>query len=312
LQRAVLEAVRESNREVCFNELCWRIAERTSRVAAAPSLGPLKAGAVANGFYQAFTRAVFVLARKEIHVTKRKFGGLVEFCRLYPYRSLKLEVRGLREVILRSVLRYLQETDESQFTAAETEAHFIERLPDDVLHDADLRWREIRMPMLAAAVREGETTCGNLLFELAIKGDELFKRAGLRHPHSLSSLLRSCEKMRPALDPLVRLRSLLDNVFPRPLRGHANLKRRLYAVADFSQSMNRPRLKIDFERWMLTDEEARSFLEQLPGHQNASPRTRPDLHTFHSLTPERNPVLSPLLAQLLGRDALAPAKFLSC
>jgi hypothetical protein len=309
LQRAIADEVRSRGSETFFNELCWHLAIPTGRVTSVGRCGPFEAGTIAPAFYQAFTRAVSALAEKQLRLEKRKFKSIGEFCRLYPYRSPRTEVKALRQHLLPLVERYLDDTGESQFTEGGSEAHYFDQLGPEVLRAPSLRWHQLYQPILTASAHQGDSAPGKLLFALTVKGEELFERTGIKHRKSMSGLLKEYEQHYPPLDVIVALRSLFDEVFPRALRGHTSLKRRLYAIADFSKGRARPGLKTEFQRWLLKED--RSFLEQLPGHVNPPRPTRAGLISFDAMTPETNTVLAPIIADLLGRDALAPAKFLA-
>jgi hypothetical protein len=296
LQQAILHALPAPGTEVLFNKVFWDIVDGQPHQAdPSPSS------------YKAFHRAVKSLKGSGmLEMAKRKFSSLDELCMLYPYRTMNRRIRDMRAHVLPFVKQRLEMeradgTKETRFTALESESHLRDELSPETRSVARGRWLSIEPKLfdLLVAVSDQAPARQHVL-QIIAKGQGLFIGSGVNNSRTMipiwKAAMAALHQLPSAEEVLGEVLSLYDSVFPRDTRRNASLKNRLYVVADFSRNRQRVALKQEFKEWLLQQD--RDYVSGLPRH-----------HVDHTFLKRVH--FSDLLDQVLGRDSLSEAIFLS-
>src|SRR5689334_16489630 len=87
--------------------LCWELAEEAGAVDIRDSVGAgIDSGVIRQSFYSGFLRALKGLGAKEEVAISSRILTSADVELVYPYKTLRLEVRELRKLVLPYLLRY--------------------------------------------------------------------------------------------------------------------------------------------------------------------------------------------------------------
>ncbi len=294
LQRLVVDSLTQRE-PTQFNVLCWNLAAQTGRISR---------GEVDRSFYSSLLRAIWSL-KGRVNRRKRKLVNLDEVVRFYPYKTRKYRIRHLREQILPVLKDHIEEREAAKFTTAETEHHLYGQLTEKQQESGRSAWYRIE-GRLYGQMASTQHDRRDAYVALLVRGRELFAPpVAMSHRDSFWSLFIKAFDSPNLTEEERHLRDDMEDLyrryFPRSVVAHARLKSQLYAILDFG----------DYGRARLKEKSKEVLLEKLPRVVEALPGHRPDgkqkVGKFYLPQEVR---FSPVLDEVISRDALAPFDFL--
>jgi hypothetical protein len=311
LQQQILQLV-TSTTPVSINQLCWKLATLLGRVKQENS-HPLPVGFMDPSFYKSFCRAVGLLKKRNLlQFFSRKIETPQELAELYPYRTRDVRVKALREQLLPETTTFLKDRS-PRFNVNQNERFLWQRLSLEERRQFSeswvLLWNELAV--LLGRVPETRRT---LVFDLMLKGNEISQSildaAFSEYKYSGASMQDLLTETTKIDNPLTEESALYNRVlhlyvryFPRSSRMATRLKSRLFDVVDIGSDKKHPRITDLFKDRLLTKNKA--LIEALPGHKVIE--TKADEWFLRSIETQ----YSPLLDQLILRDAFGPFEFVA-
>jgi hypothetical protein len=191
-----------------------------------------------------------------------------------------------------------------KFSRAQNEAHIYEALSDETRAVAARSWQGLEADLFVAMSGAPDRRMRDAIFDLLVRGRELFINQPVRHRTSLTRLLdRALAAADGAPVPALRdLGSLAASLFPAPDLARLRFKSGVYGVAHLGRD-HHPTIKEEFIKYLM--QEAPAVMRSLPGFKAARSERVGNLKV-----PIREET-SPLVHKLVMRDALAPFEFLS-
>ena len=294
LQQIILDRVQASRGGVSLNRLLWDVA--AERGGAAPS--------ITDSFDSGFRRAVRRLAAgNHLRKEKRRLTGFDELIELYPHKSGDSAVRNLRLQLLPVARAYLAERHARKFSPADNERHLYRDLPDDARARAEASWLNLE-PALYAALADASASAREAVFDLLVRGQQLFRRRPVRHRVAFIALLGQAIAVAADRLPAAAIAELqaIAAAFPARILARLKLKSDLYEIAQLGRDRSQ-HVKDDFIDYAMRA--APAVMRSLPGFKAAWSERVGKLRMPHK---DQH---SPLIHKLLQRDAMAPFEFLS-
>jgi hypothetical protein len=215
-------------------EVMWSVGERRGRIERSADLVPgvITIGALDKNFVKQFSALLTRLDGREVRVERRPLHSLDELCRVYPFRTERLETRQLRTELLPELRAMAgQGRFRTKYTPADNETHQVEqRLDARTLRKARSLWAASSPTLRACLVQHPR------VHALLTRGEELFAvDSTVSCSESFAALVVECG---PRLDQGTR--NLLDDImlacFPRDNTHRLGLLSTLGAFVSFPQT----------------------------------------------------------------------------
>lgn len=312
-QRTVLAKIDAAAPGTNINRIQWELADESGAVRRdAEAVGPFESGRLSPAFYGSFRRALRTSVEIKERLARRRCADFDELNGSYPYKSLQLHVRQLRERVLPLMQEYLEANGKRQFKAADTEIYLADtKIPDDAISKAASEWSRIKERALAVT-GDLRGDAQSAFFEVLIKAEQLFRNKSIRHDKPLPRLLRAaseeldCRRSAVPIQTLHEIGAIYDAAIPKELRRHATFKSRLCSIIDFGQNRTRAAFKPEFKTWLL--ERDPDMITALPEHKASRSRVP---RGFQPIGADLSTRFSPMLDQAIGRDALQAQLFIA-
>jgi hypothetical protein len=293
LQQIIFDRVSAAG-TICLNRLLWDVA--LERRAARPS--------VTDSFNSGFRRSVRRLVEEgHIRPERRRLTDIDDLIECYPYKSRDADVKSVRFQLLPVAKAYLGWRQVRKYSPADNERYLYRDLSEDVRAEAEARWRNVE-PVLFAALTSGGDHVREAVFDVLVRGQQLFGRRPMLHRAPLTVLLDQVIALASDSLPAEAVADLrhLAAIFPAPVLARLKLKSDLYEIAQLGRDHSQ-HIKDDFIQYAMRT--MPDVMRSMPGFKPAR------FERVAKLSLPFKEEVSPLVHKLLRRDALAPFEFLS-
>lgn len=288
--------------EISVNQLCWHLAEDLGAVEVGASVGAgINSGAVRQSFYSGFLRALKGLAMKGEVVVSSRVLTIKDVAVVYPYKTLRLEVRELRTALLPHLVRY---GDSKGFNQEEVEARIRTDMEGtDKLRHCRAMWARIESRLWEQG---NGPLVRQIVLPLIVCGCGYFGAGGIiQVSGSLLQHARAAKYILPE-DVLEDLRALYRFAFDQDDNDRVASKGRFFAFADFGRHQGGVDLNDDVLRWLV--DEVPDVVKALHGFVEEPP-TREGPVDFTDWVPIRDHTFPLLLRRLVDRRIFEKHEF---
>jgi hypothetical protein len=293
-----------ANGETSVSELCWVLADEARAVEIGGSVGVgIDSGVIRPSFYSGFLRALKGLREKGEVVVSSRVLTSADVAAVYPYKTLRLEVRELRKLVLPHLVRY---GDDKGFDREEVEGRILRELEGtQKLLKCQAMWARIESRLWQQGT---EPSLRRVVVPLLVCGSGYFGGAGgdARAPGSLSQHLREVKTLLPE-DLVDDLRALYRLAFDREDDRRVASKGRFFAFANFGRRQGGVELNEDVLHWLAR--EIPNVVMALNGFVEAKPTVEGEVDLMSDWVVVRGHTFPLLLRRLVDRRIFQEHEF---
>lgn len=298
-----------SDNSMSFERLRWALweEERSDTIDWEQATVPPTTYRFPQSAYTKFYRALQGLSERSrgfVKITDRPLESFDEVVGHFPFKTLSVRQRWLRQRLLPSLAREISGGHKARYTPANNEDFILARLTGEESENFRRQWRDLRTQLVRSLTRTNfETQTDVLMF--VCRGMSLFESHSLTCASSFCELAERCRDSVP-VSCASAIANLVEGLFPASDRRSLQVRSVLHSYVDFN-SRGRYRLKqatVD-----LLSRDCPDIVRQLPGFRAASRANvgRP----IGLLAPEWNEAHSDELYHLIDQSVLIDFRFIS-
>lgn len=234
---------------------------------------------------------------------ERRLTTIDELIAFYPYKSRDVQVKEIRLQLLPVAKAYLAWRQVRKYSPADNERHVYRGLAEDRRAGAEAHWQALE-PFLFEALAVPHPAVRDIVFDLMVRGRQLFLHQPVRHAAPLTLLVDRVIAATGERLPATAMSELraLAALFPPPDLARLKLKSDLYEIAQLGRAHGQ-HVKDEFIAYLLR--EAPDIMRAMPGFRAAGSER------FGKRRVPTRDEASPLIHKLLRRDAGALFVFLT-